>query len=311
MFFIDDDTEIDLDSLKILLISCQKLGLPAVTKSLAFYFYHRLCLLVQRGKLQSREGKEGIVQRIMASLSLAMKINEHVKRFKEYSGIVLGIMEIKEIVNLKDEMMIYELLLQEDIYFIQEWDSPFRFLLKIVRDLGGDERLGRRAWKITNQSFFTNICIQVVPQAIAYGAIYLAFRLEKLQGSSFSVNLSLSAISKYFIDLGQVRRVIIKILRLFLMESVQEFVNATDKSLCAVILDEIQERKSRESSSENSHKSLVDFPPGEGPGRGFRPALGPVSGHGRVSSGGFSLKCKQELIKRKIRIKGALLLRLE
>ena len=123
----------NLQNLKNLLIVCQKLGIPIVTKSLAFYFFHRSNALKLNPEPQNKAAQ------ILACISLAMKINEHVKKFKEVSLILLEITNQKdlELPILKDEMMVWELLLQEDIYFIQEWDSPFRFLLKIVLDLGG------------------------------------------------------------------------------------------------------------------------------------------------------------------------------
>ena len=248
MFFckeLDQEKVYNLEPLKILLTCSQKLGIPVITKSLAFFFFHRLNQF--QDSMENLENKE--ICKILASLSLAMKINEHVKRFKEISTTLLQVMDIKdEIPNLKDQMMVFELILQENIYFVQEWDSPFRFLLKIIADLGGDEKLAKRAWKITHESYYCNICIQFVPQAIAFAAIYLAWRLEKSQ--TLNLVLKQSLVSKYFIDVDHVKKVCILILNLY---QKTDLLNSDDKMKCHLILEEMQNRKSRESSNEISN----------------------------------------------------------
>ncbi len=116
--------------LKSLLIIIHKLGIPYPTKCLCFYFYHRT-------SCNSENENEKI--KILAALSLSMKINEHVKKFKELVSVVDSVLDesSSDLVALKDQVMALEVALQEQVWFIQDWDAPTRFILGIVKDLGG------------------------------------------------------------------------------------------------------------------------------------------------------------------------------
>jgi hypothetical protein len=222
-----------------LLIATQKLGLPVETRSLCFNFYHRTKYLTETSTLT----------RLITVLNLAMKINENVKKFKEIFSIISllpGVVkeENEPLGKVKDEMMILELQLMENIEFLQEFDSPFRFLLVLLKDLNLSRKVGQKSWKITKLSLLSPVLLQIVPQAIAFSCIYISLILSKE-----NQHLSIKSLEKYFILKDQVVKGIKEVLKLLLNKKIQEFTRiGEDDDLILEILNFIETN------------GLVDYP---------------------------------------------------
>jgi hypothetical protein len=216
------------DELSILLLATQKLGLPAETRSLCFYFYHRLFFI-------EKECRN--ITRFATVVNLSMKINENVRKFKEIFTVISEILQEKhEFIKIKDEMMILELILQENTGFLLEFDSPFKFLILILKDLNLPKEIGKKSWKITQYSLFSPVILQIVPHAVAFSAIYISVILSNEKG-----NLSVKMLEKYYLSQDQVFKGVTGILKLLLNKKIQEnFKIGENQDLILKILNSVE-----------------------------------------------------------------------
>ena len=119
------------------------LGLPYYTRSLALYLMHRF---FASKHYSEADHKDQLV--ILASLSAAMKMSETVKKLKDIyaqfqasvalsDGPPLDRPSSKDVYEIKEQLLPIELLIQEDIRFVEIMDSPYRFLIRMLYELRG------------------------------------------------------------------------------------------------------------------------------------------------------------------------------
>lgn len=124
------------------------LGLPYYTRSTALYLMHRFYASPYYSEKSYEPSSIAL-----ASLSLAMKMNETVKKFKDVyiqqmaclssdnplnPVKTVDLPSSKEVTQIKDKAMPIELLMQEDMRFEEAVISPYRFVIRMARKLKGN-----------------------------------------------------------------------------------------------------------------------------------------------------------------------------
>jgi hypothetical protein len=122
------------------------LGLPYYTRSLALYLMHRF---YASKHYSETDHKDMLVT--LASLSAAMKMSETVKKLKDIYAQFQAFVALsdgmdkppldppssKDVYEIKERMLPIELLMQEDMRFVEVMDNPYSFLIRMLAELRG------------------------------------------------------------------------------------------------------------------------------------------------------------------------------
>lgn len=140
-----DDLAARIDETERLSSAALSLRLPVETRAYALYFLHRL--RASKGPL--RDTSPPLAR--LVCLSLAMKLKESVRRLKDihsacFGGFASGgghstpkdsdgeLSPWKDLVELKDALLPVEFLLQMDIRFEEDIETPFRTLIRMIKE---------------------------------------------------------------------------------------------------------------------------------------------------------------------------------
>ncbi|KAL6077091.1 Cyclin-K isoform 1, variant 2 [Balamuthia mandrillaris] len=114
-------------------------------------------------------------------LFLAGKVEETPKKLRDVLLVTHHLrykVELKpqapESTKLREQILLYERIVLQNIAFNLTVEHPYKYLLSFVKSIQGDQNLAQVAWNFVNDSLRTTLCLQYEPKLIAIAAIYLA-----------------------------------------------------------------------------------------------------------------------------------------
>ena len=150
----------------------QRLMLPYYTQATMLYLYHRYA---------ARHGETGSEDVLLSVVTLAMKMEETVKRLRDVQQAMRDCEpDAKTVADQRDHIMNNERKILESIQFDLVIHHPHRFLVCLMRfELQASRKMGEMAWKVLCDSYDSNVCIRYPPQVIALACISIAFHKHR------------------------------------------------------------------------------------------------------------------------------------
>ncbi|KAL6077090.1 Cyclin-K isoform 1 [Balamuthia mandrillaris] len=151
-----------------------KLKLPQLSIATAIVFFHRFY-----ANCSWTEYDPYLIG--TTCLFLAGKVEETPKKLRDVLLVTHHLrykVELKpqapESTKLREQILLYERIVLQNIAFNLTVEHPYKYLLSFVKSIQGDQNLAQVAWNFVNDSLRTTLCLQYEPKLIAIAAIYLA-----------------------------------------------------------------------------------------------------------------------------------------
>lgn len=169
----------------------QEMKLHHDTLASAAVFYHRFYQIHSFQKFRQR------YVTATCCLFLAGKVEETPKKCKDLIKGAKQILSEQQFTQFgsdgqaREEVMAMERVLLQTIKFDFNIEHPYKYIIQYAEQLRKDltdqiedkkiEEMVQQSWNFTNDSMFTNLCLQWEPQIIAICMIYLAGKIQKIE----------------------------------------------------------------------------------------------------------------------------------
>ncbi|KAG0235042.1 hypothetical protein BGW41_000934 [Actinomortierella wolfii] len=171
----------------------KRIGFPQHTISTAQLLLHRFYMFNAIPDTGNEASLLTIIQSyntstcvVMACLFVSSKIEDTIKKLKDimmatylyrHPNVVDWDPESKEGEEQRRRVLSYEKLVLESICFDFQIVHPYKYIVKFVKLYDGHVDVAQRAWQIASDCYKIGLCLELPPQTIAAGSIYLASRL--------------------------------------------------------------------------------------------------------------------------------------